>query len=107
MGCRAAAETEAARLQVAREVVAARATYDVLSEASSDLQHGVLSTLEENLVLLQLSFEAGKTGWTEGLVFRREFVDIQRDYIDTLADARLAGIALDLAAGVSPSSPHP
>jgi len=104
---RAAADTEAVRLQVAREVVAARATYDALSEASSELEQGVLGTLEENLVLLQLSFEAGKTGWTEVLVFRREFVDIQRDYIDTLADARLAGIALDLAAGVSASTTHP
>jgi cobalt-zinc-cadmium efflux system outer membrane protein len=103
---RAVAETEAAELRVRREVAAARAQYDASSEASSNLQQQVLGTLEENLRLLQLSFEAGKTGWTEVLVFRREFVDIQRDYIDTLADARLAGIALDLAAGAPASTPH-
>jgi cobalt-zinc-cadmium efflux system outer membrane protein len=102
----AVAETEAAKLRVRREVAAARARYDASSEASSHLQQQVLGTLEENLLLLQLSFEAGKTGWTEVLVFRREFVDIQRDYIDTLADARLAGIALDLAAGAPASTPH-
>jgi len=103
---RAVADTEAARLRVRREVVATRAQYDAFSEASSNLQQHVLGTLEDNLLLLQLSFEAGKTGWTEVLVFRREFVDIQRDYIDTLADARLAGIALDLATGVPASTPH-
>jgi len=104
---RAVADTEAARLRVRREVVATRAQYDAFSEASSNLQQHVLGTLEDNLLLLQLSFEAGKIGWTEVLVFRREFVDIQRDYIDTLADARLAGIALDLAAGMPTATPHP
>jgi len=97
----AVADTETATLQVTREVVAARATYDALSQASTELQQRVLGTLEENLLLLQRSFEAGKTGWTEVLIFRREFIEIQRDYINTLADANLAGIALDLAAGRS------
>jgi outer membrane protein, heavy metal efflux system len=95
------AENEATALQVRREVVAARARYDASSEASSNLRQQVLGTLQENLQLLQLSFESGKTGWTEVLVFRREFVDIQRDYINTLTEARLAGIELDLAAGVA------
>ena len=34
------------------------------------------------------------------LVFRREFVDVQRDYVETVAEARLAAIELDLAAGI-------
>lgn len=104
---RAIADTEAAELQVQREVVEARARYEAACNASATLQEHVLGTLEENLLLLQLSFEAGKTGWTEVLVFRREFIDIQRDYIESLAEARLAGIELDLAAGRSPSPSQP
>ena len=76
-------------------------------DASATLQEHVLGTLEENLLLLQLSFEAGKTGWTEVLVFRREFIDVQREYVEALAEARLAGIELDLAAGRPPSSSPP
>lgn len=97
----ALADHEATVLQVRREVVVARARYDASSEAASNLRQQVLGRLQENLRLLQLSFESGKTGWTEVLVFRRELVDIQRDYINTLTEARLAGIELDLAAGVS------
>ena len=82
-----------------REVVEARARYEAAFEASATLQEDVMGTLEENLSLLRLSFEAGKTGWNEVLVFRREFIDNQRAYIDSLADARLAGVELDLVAG--------
>jgi cobalt-zinc-cadmium efflux system outer membrane protein len=102
----AVAETEATEIQVRREVVAALARYRAAHAASLELQQQAIGTLEENLALLQRSFEAGKTGWTEVLVFRREFVDVQRDYIETLTDARLAGIDLDLAAGVAPVVTH-
>jgi cobalt-zinc-cadmium efflux system outer membrane protein len=64
---RAIADSEAAQLRVRREVVEARARYDAAFEASATLGELVLGTLEENLRLLQLSFEAGKTGWTEVL----------------------------------------
>ncbi len=87
-------------LQVRREVVTARARYRASAQAARDLEQQVLGTLQENLRLLQRSFEAGKTSWTEVLVFRGEFVDVQRDYVDTVADARLAAIELDLAAGI-------
>jgi len=96
---RAVADTEAMVLQVRQEVVAARARYRASTEAALDLERQVLGTLDDHLRLLQRSFESGKTSWTEVLVFRREFVDIQRDYIETLSEARLAGIELDLAAG--------
>jgi cobalt-zinc-cadmium efflux system outer membrane protein len=100
---RAIADSEAAQLRVRREVVEARARHDAACEASATLQEHVLGTLEENLLLLQLSFEAGKTSWSEVLVFRREFIDIQREYVESLAEARLTGIELDLAAGRSPA----
>jgi cobalt-zinc-cadmium efflux system outer membrane protein len=101
---RAIADTEAAALRIRREVVEARARYEGALEVSATLEEHVLGTLEENLLLVQLSFEAGKAGWTDVLVFRREFIDNQRAYIESLADARLAGIELDVAAGRSPAT---
>ena len=98
------AENEVTELQVRQEVAAALARYRASHAASLDLQQQVLGTFEENLELLQRSFEAGKTGWTEVLVFRREFVEIQRDYIESVTETRLAGIELDLAAGVNPAA---
>jgi cobalt-zinc-cadmium efflux system outer membrane protein len=100
------AQTEATKLQVRQEVAVALARYRAAHTASLNLQQQVLGTLQENLRLLQRSFEAGKTGWTEVLVFRREFVDVQREYIETLTDAWLAGIELDLASGVAPTVAH-
>ncbi len=94
------AATAATEIQVRREVSASLARYSASRAACLNLEREVLGTLEENLRLLQRSFEAGKTGWTEVLVFRREFVDAQRDYIETVTDARLAGIELDLVSGV-------
>ena len=96
------AETNATTIRVRQEVAASLARYRASHAAAANLKHQVLGTLQENLDLLQRSFEAGKTGWTEVLVFRREFVDIQRDYIATITDAQLAGIELDLASGIAP-----
>jgi outer membrane protein, heavy metal efflux system len=98
----AVAERETRELQVRQQIAAARARYLATAEATAALSAEVLGTLEENLHLLQRSFESGKTGWTDVLVFRREFVDIQRDYVETLSDAWLAAIELDLAAGLTP-----
>lgn len=100
---RTAAEAEALELRVSQEVTSTLARYEAASEAAASLQRQVLGTLPENLELLQRSFEAGKIGWTEVLVFRREFVDVQRDYVATLTDAQLAAIELELAAGPMPS----
>lgn len=95
----AVADFDAAELRARQEVVAARARYRASAEAVHGLEVRVLGTLDDNLRLLQRSFESGKTGWTEVLVFRREFVEIQREYIETVADAWLSSIELDLAAG--------
>ena len=69
-----------------------------------ELDRLIEMALEENLSLLQRSFEAGKTGWTEVLVFRREFIDGRRAYIESLVDAWLAGVELDLASGRAPAT---
>ena len=59
----------------------------------------VLGTLEENVDLLQRSFAAGRIGATEVVTLRREFVASRREYVETLADAWLARVDLDLAIG--------
>jgi len=103
---RASADRDAAELRIRREVVEARARYEAALDASELLRESVLGTLEENLSLLERSFEAGKVGWTDVLVFRREFIDSRRDYVESLADAWYTAVELDLAAGRS-AAPQP
>jgi len=100
---RAAAETAALELQVKREVGATLARYNAALEAAASLQAQVMGRLPENLDLLQRSFEAGKISWTEVLVFRREFVDVEREYVATIADVQLAMVELELVTGAAPA----
>lgn len=99
------ADVETLQLRVRLEITSALARYQAAAEAARTLQRQILGSLGENLDLLQRSFQAGKTSWTEVLVFRREFVDVQRDYVTSLTDAHLAAIELELAAGSIPSLP--
>ena len=46
--------------------------------------------------------DAGKIGASDVLVFRREFVEGQRQYVEALFEAQSARIALDLATGRTP-----
>ena len=101
---RAASDHEAAELRVRREVVEARIRYEAAVDVTATLQENVVGTLEDNLSLLQLSFEAGKIGWAEVLVFRREFIDSRRAFVESLANVWLASVELDLAAGRSPAT---
>ena len=96
----AVADTDTLELRVRQDVAAALARLRSATAATSTLQKQVLGTLVESLGLLQRSFEVGKVDWTQVLVFRREFVEAQRDYIDTITDAQLAATELDLAAGI-------
>ena len=96
----AVADTDTLELRVRQDVAAALARLRSATAATSTLQEQVLGTLVESLGLLQRSFEVGKVDWTQVLVFRREFVEAQRDYIDTITDAQLAATELDLAAGI-------
>ncbi|MFQ5767255.1 MAG: TolC family protein [Acidobacteriota bacterium] len=99
------AEEKTLELQVRQEVASALALYKAAVEATTNLKLQVMGSLEDNLALLQRSFEAGKTSWTEVLVFRREFVDVRREFVETITEARLAGIEMDLAAGATPAAP--
>jgi cobalt-zinc-cadmium efflux system outer membrane protein len=92
-------ERSAFELTVQREVAAAHARLQAAVATTEQLRGQVMGSLEESLGLLERSFSAGKIGAMELLVFRREFVESERDYVGVLADAWRARIELDLAAG--------
>ncbi len=96
---RVEAETEAFELRIRQEVEAALSRYRAAVAGARELETYVVASLEENLGLLERSFSAGKIGWTDVIVFSREFIDSRREYIDVLAEAWLAAIELDLASG--------
>lgn len=96
---RASHEAAGAALFVDQEVTAALARFKAARDAAEALGELVFGTLQENLQLLLASFEAGKIGWTEVLVFRRAFIEGQRDFVETTAEAWEARITLDLATG--------
>ncbi len=93
------AEVSAAELAVRREVTEAFASYEFAREAATSLRDLVVGTLEGNLELLQRALEAGKIDAADVLVFRREFVEGQRQFIEALFEAQAARVALDLATG--------
>lgn len=90
---------DALRLSVEQEVVAAFDALEAARGAAEHLRDQVLGTLDENVDLLQRSFEAGRIGATEVVTLRREFVASRREYLEALTEAWLARIALDLAVG--------
>lgn len=96
---RTTAERAGLELAVQREVSAAYHNLASARAAAEGLRQNVIGTLEENLDLLQRSLSAGKIGSTEVLVFRREFVESQREYVEAQTFAWQMRVALDLAAG--------
>lgn len=92
-------ERDALRLAVEQEVVTALNNLRAARAAAGYLRDQVLGTLEENVGLLQRSLAAGRIGATEVVTLRREFVASRREYVETLADAWLARVDLDLATG--------
>ena len=67
--------------------------------ATGRFEQDVVGSFEENLRLLRRSFEAGKIGVSEVLLFRREFLDAQRESVESRSDARRARVLVDFAAG--------
>jgi len=92
-------EARGTELLVDQEVTAAFARFEAARTAAEALGELVFGTLQDNLRLLQTAFEAGKIGWTDVLVFRRAFIEGQRDFVETTAQAWEARITLDLATG--------
>lgn len=99
---RAAAQIAVTRLAVEREVASSLAVYRAASAAAEGLRGQVIGNLQENFRLLQRSFEEGKIGRSELFVFRREFVESQREYLDAVTEAWQARVRLGLATGRFP-----
>ena len=79
---------------------AARSTFQLRLAAIDPLEREVLPGLEENERLARRSFEAGELSFPDLLVIRRELVDGRLQYVDALADAAVASIEWQAAAGV-------
>jgi outer membrane protein TolC len=60
----------------------------------------VLPGLEENERLARRSFEVGELSLPDLLVVRREFIETRLRYLDAVADAAVASIDWQAAAGV-------
>ena len=88
-------------MAVEREVIDALTTYQAAVVASETLHDLVISPLDQDLELLRRSLEAGRITATDVMVFRREIVEAQREYVDAQAAAWTASIVLDLATGRS------
>jgi cobalt-zinc-cadmium efflux system outer membrane protein len=79
---------------------ATRATFMLRLSATEPLERDVLPGLEENERLARRSFEVGELSLPDLLVIRREFVDTRLQYIEALAEAAVASIDWQMAAGV-------
>lgn len=79
---------------------AARETFTLRVSAVEPIERDVLPGLEENERLARRSFEVGELSLLNLLVLRREFVDIRLQYVEALADAAIASIDWQMAAGV-------
>lgn len=90
---------EALELAIDRQVATALNDLGAARAAAAFLRDQVLGTLEENVDLLQRAYDAGRIRVTELMTLQRELVAGQRAYVDVLADAWQARIALDLATG--------
>jgi len=79
---------------------ATRATFTLRVSATEPLERDVLPGLEENERLARRSFEVGELSLPDLLVIRREFLDTRLQYIEALAEAAVASIDWQMAAGV-------
>jgi len=104
---RSAAESRAVALAAEREVAEAWARHRAAQAAAERLREQVVGSLEENLGLLQRAFEAGKVGATELLLFRREFVEAQREFVAAAVEAWTTRVELELASGRLAHEPPP
>jgi cobalt-zinc-cadmium efflux system outer membrane protein len=98
-GERARWEATALERSIEREVAESWSSLRAAEAAAGRFDDEVVGSFEENLRLLRRSFEAGKIGVSEVLLFRREFLDAQRESIESRADARRARVLVDFAAG--------
>lgn len=95
-------ERQAAARDVQAGVIAQLARVDQLRERTVRLRASVLPPLEENLRLSQSAFREGEIGLTELLLINRQVLDGRRDALEAETELRLAQVALERAAGLTP-----
>lgn len=98
---RAAIEADALRRTVEREVRTALRRYRSATDAVAAFDQQVVGTLAENLKLARETLAAGKLGLLEVNVVRRDLVESQLAYLDSIAEAVEARAALETAIGRS------
>ena len=93
-------ELEAARQRARIQV---KASFEVLERrlaAARVLETEALPGMDENERLTTRSFESGQIGLADLLVIRREILDTRFQYLDSLLEASLAKVELDIQSGV-------
>jgi len=97
---RAAVELSLAQLQVEQEVVSARRRLTLAAEDLAVFDREVLAGLEENLELLQQSFEAGKISILQLLPLQRELILLREEHVEARTELAVARTRLAFAAGL-------
>lgn len=97
----ARAELAVTELAVRREVAAARARLVAALEALDAAESLGLAALEDGLELVERSFDAGKIGSAEVILFRRELVEARRQSVEARVEAFRAAVELAVVAGAA------
>jgi len=98
---RASVALAAAELAVAQDVERAWQRLLIAREDHEVFAEEVLAQVEENLDLLQESFEAGKVSLLQLLPLQHELVELRERHVEALAELAAARAELQLAAGLS------
>lgn len=93
------AELEAARQRARIQVRASFEAFERRLAAVRVLETEALPGMDENERLTSRSFESGQIGLADLLVIRREILDTRFQYLDSLLEAALARVELDIQSG--------
>ena len=93
-------ELEAARLRACIQVKTSFEALERRLAAARILETEALPGMDENERLTTRSFESGQIGLADLLVIRREILDTRFQYLDSLLEASLARVELDIQSGV-------
>jgi cobalt-zinc-cadmium efflux system outer membrane protein len=85
---------------MAADLGAAVAAYRSQVEAVRVLEADALAAAGENEQLARRSYEAGQISLADWLLYRREFLETQREYLDRKLLCALTLVEIDTIAGV-------
>ena len=93
-------ELEAARQRARIQVRTSFEAFERRLAAVRVLESEALPSMDENERLTTRSFESGQIGLADLLVIRREILDTRFQHLDSLLEASLARVELDIQSGV-------